>query len=147
VYVPRFQARNDDFEGKFGLKVSRPRIYVGLGYLFRNTNYEGGAFASQAHGVGGGLEKLPDLDQPFSLYGSVFYYPNVGTNQNQDLGNGSVGQVQYQILKYRVGATFNFGRGPVFLDLGYLGDRENNKLNASSDSSSQGPFAGLGIHF
>jgi len=147
VYVPSFQARNDDFEGRFGLKVADPRIYIGIGYLFRNTNYEGGAFETQMHGFGGGLDKLPDLDQPFSLYGSVFYYPSVTTNSNQNLGNGNFGEVQYRILKYKIGATVGVGKSPIFLDLGFLGDRENDKQNASGNNTLSGPYAGLGIHF
>jgi hypothetical protein len=146
-YVPRFQARDDDFAGTFDLKVADPRIYLGIGYLVRNTNYEGGTFEGPAQGFGGGIEKLPDIDQRFSIYGSVFYYPSVTTNSNQNVGNGALGAVQYRILKYRVGATFGLGGTPVFLDFGYLGDSENDKLNAPSNNAHQGPFAGLGVHF
>jgi hypothetical protein len=147
VYVPSFNARNDDFDGRFALKIADPRIYIGIGYIFRNTNYEGGAFATQAHGFGFGAEKLPDLDEPFSIYGSVYYYPYVTTNGSQYLGNGVFGEVQYRILKYTIGGTFNFGNSPVFLDFGYLGDRIMNKQNAPSDEQHNGPYAGLGIHF
>jgi len=147
VYVPTFNARDDDFDGRFGLKIADPRIYVGIGYIFRNTNYEGGAFATQAHGLGFGAEKLPDLDEPFSVYGSVYYYPFVTTNGNQNLGGGIFGAVQYRILKYSIGGTFNFGNSPLFLDFGYLGDRVYNKQNAPDDEQHNGPYAGLGIHF
>ncbi len=147
VNVPSFQARNDDFDGRFGLKVADPRIYIGVGYLFRNTNYEGGAFASQQHGVGFGVEKLPDLDQPFSIYGSVYYYPVVTTNSNQALGNGSFGAVQYRVLKYAVGGTFDFGTSPIYLDLGFLGENATVRQNGSSNEQYNGPYAGLGIHF
>ncbi len=35
--------------------------------------------------VGFGLEKLPDLNQALSFFGSVWYYPNVkGTSQCRD---------------------------------------------------------------
>lgn len=146
VYVPSFQARDDDFDGRFGLKIADPRIYIGVGYIFRNTNYEGGAFETQNHGFGGGIEKLPDLDEPFSLYGSVFYYPSVMTNSGQNLGNGQFGVVSYRVLKYNVGGTFSFGNSPVYLDFGYLGDRVNNRDNAYNSQHS-GPYAGLGIHF
>jgi len=144
VYVPSFQARDDDFDGRFGLKIADPRIYIGVGYLFRNSNYEGGAFETQQHGLGGGIAKLPDLDEPFSIYGSVFYYPSVVTNSGQNLGNGAFGQVSYRVLKYSVGGTFNFGRGPLYLDFGYLGDRVNNKAN-SYDSVHGGPYDGCEV--
>ncbi|MFY9779416.1 MAG: copper amine oxidase N-terminal domain-containing protein [Candidatus Baltobacteraceae bacterium] len=147
TYVPAFSARNDDFEGRFALKVADPRIYIGIGYLFRNTNYEGGAFPSQQSGLGFGAEKLPDLDRSFSLYGSVYYYPIVTTNGNQNLGGGNTGQVQYRVLKYNVGGTVDFGKSPLFLDFGYLGDQGSDKQNASSNFTNNGPYAGLGVHF
>jgi hypothetical protein len=147
VYAPSFQARDDDFDGRFGLKIADPRIYIGIGYLFRNSNYEGGAFQTQIHGLGGGIEKLPDLETPFSLYGSVYYYPSATTNAAQDLGNGTFGQVQYRILKYNIGGTLDLAKTPIYLDFGYLGDRINDKQNAASDETHQGPYAGLGIHF
>ena len=147
VTVPSFQARNDDFDGRFGLKVADPRIYIGIGYLFRNTNYEGGAFPTQQHGLGFGVEKLADLDEPFSIYGSLYYYPIVTTNSAQDLGNGSFGEVQYRVLKYAVGGTFDFGNSPIYLDLGFLGEHTTVKQNAPADEQYSGPYAGLGIHF
>ncbi len=146
VLVPQFQARDDDFDGRFGLKIADPRIYIGVGYIFRNSNYEGGAFAGQEHGFGGGIEKLPDLDQRASVYFSVFYYPNVTTNGNQDLGFGNTGAVAVRILKYAAGLTFNLANSPVFLDLGIVGDKVYNKQNAY-DETHLGPQAGLGIHF
>ena len=146
VFVPRFRARDEDLDGRFGLKVADPRIYLAVAYLFRNTNFEGGAFPTQQHGVGFGAEKLPDLDQPFSLYGSVYYYPIISTNASQNLGGGNFGQVQYRDLTYAVGATVRLVN-PLYLDLGYLGDRGYNKQNAPSDFTHAGPYAGLGLHF
>jgi hypothetical protein len=147
VYAPSFQARFDDFDGRFGLKVADPRIYIGVGYIFRNTNYEGGAFPTQQHGVGFGVEKLPDLDEPFSIYGSIYYFPAVSTNSSQNLGNGTLGEVQYRVLKYDVGGTFDFGSSPIYADLGFLGERSTVKENASTGESYSGPYAGLGVHF
>ena len=63
-------------DGRLGLKVVDPRIYIGIGYLSRSENY---GYPRQG-GFGFGTEKLPDLDQPFSVYGSVWYYPNVSAN-------------------------------------------------------------------
>lgn len=146
VFVPSFRARDEDLDGRFGLKVADPRIYLAVAYLFRNTNFEGGAFPTQQHGVGFGAEKLPDLDRAFSLYGSADYYPNISTNASQNFGDGTFGQVQYRDLKYAVGGTFRLA-SPLYLDLGYLGDRGYNKQNAPSDFTHNGPYAGLGLHF
>jgi hypothetical protein len=147
VYVPSFSARDDDFNGRFALKIADPRIYIGIGFLFRNTNYEGGAFETQSHGFGFGFEKLPDLDEPFSIYGSIYFYPFVSTNSAQYLGGGVFGSVQYRILRYAIGGTFDFGNSPLYLDVGYAGDRVDVKENAPIDQSHNGPYAGLGIHF
>jgi hypothetical protein len=147
VYVPSFTARDDDFDGRFALKIADPRIYIGIGYIFRNTNYEGGAFETQQHGFGFGVEKLPDLDEPFSIYGSIYFYPLVTTNAAQYLGSGVFGSVQYRILRYAIGGTFDFGNSPLYLDVGYAGDRVDVKENAPVDQTHNGPYAGLGIHF
>jgi len=147
VYVPAFDARDDDFDIRFALKIGDPRIYVGIGYEFRNTNYEGVAFPTQQHGLGVGVEKLPDLDQAFSLYGSMYYYPSLTTNGSQNIGDGTFGQVQYRYLKYNVGLTLDLGHSPLFFQGGYLGDRGYNKQNAPSDFNHEGPYAGLGVHF
>ncbi len=146
VFVPQFEARDDDFDGRFGLKIADPRIYIGVGYIFRNSNYEGGAFPTQEHGVGGGIEKLPDLDQRFSVYFSTYYFPNVTTGDNNNLGNGYFGNVAVRILKYAVGGVFNLANSPIFIDVGYVGDKVYNKQNAYDETHS-GPQAGIGIHF
>jgi hypothetical protein len=146
VLVPQFEARDDDFDGRFGLKIADPRIYIGVGYIFRNSNYEGGAFAGQEHGIGGGIEKLPDLNQRFSVYFSAYYYPNVQTNNFQNLGGGAQGQVSFRILKYAGGLVFNLADSPIFIDIGYVGDKVNYKQNGYN-ATHGGPQAGLGIHF
>jgi hypothetical protein len=55
--------------------------------------------------------------------------------------------LDYQILKYQVGGDLTFKNSPVYLDFGYLGDRETNKVNAPSNATHNGPYAGLGVHF
>lgn len=142
TFVPGFTARDSDFDGRFGLKVADPRIYVGVGYLYRTTNYG----YPRLNGFGFGAEKLPDLNQPFSLYGSVWYYPNA-KGDFTDPGTGIGYRLAYNILKYQVGGTVNFGNSPVFLDLGWMGDNGKNKTNAPGDFSKNGPYLGLGIKF
>jgi hypothetical protein len=147
AFVPAFDGRDDDVDARFALKVANPRIYIGIGYEFRNTNYEGGAFPTQQHGLGVGVEKLPDLEQAFSLFGSMYYYPSLTTDGAQNLGDGTFGAVEYRYLKYNVGLTLDLGHSPLFLEGGYLGDHGYDKQNAPSDFAHQGPYAGLGIHF
>jgi hypothetical protein len=141
TFVPAFTAREQDFDGRLALKVADPRIYIGVGYLYRTGNYGYPALK----GFGFGAEKLPDLNQAFSLYGSAWYYPNVKGNFTDPLGNQF--NLAYNMLKYQIGGTVKFGSSPVFLDLGYLGETAKNKSNAPSNTSVNGPYVGLGIKF
>ena len=148
VFVPAFTVRDYDFDGRFGLKVADPRLYVGIGYMYRTGNYG----YPKLSGLGFGAEKLPDLDQPFSIYGSVWYYPNVRGTYTVCCGAaaGSNLALAYNILKYQLGGTFNFGNpatSPLFLDFGFLGDRGQNKTNAPSAFTHNGAYVGLGLHF
>jgi Copper amine oxidase N-terminal domain len=143
VYVPGFRATDTDIDGRFALKVADPRLYVGVGYLSRSENY---GYPRQG-GVGFGVEKLPDLDQPFSVYGSVWYYPDVSASFTSASANG---QFSYRALKYEVGGTYvlgSFSGIGIFIDGGYLGDSYRSKSLAPSDSTHNGPYVGLGLKF
>jgi hypothetical protein len=100
----------------------------------------------QSWGFGG--EKLPDLNQPLSFFGSVWYYPNVkGTYSNVAAApiNPLSYNLAYNILKYQVGVDYVIGNSPVFIDLGWMGDNWSNKQNAPINRTYNGPFAGLGF--
>ncbi|MDQ2680392.1 MAG: hypothetical protein M3Y21_05135, partial [Candidatus Eremiobacteraeota bacterium] len=142
TFVPAFTVRDYDFDGRLGLKVADPRLYVGVGYMYRGNN----AGYPRLRGVGFGAEKLPDLNQSFSIYGSAWYYPNVKGNFSDPAGNTF--SLAYNILKYQVGGTFTLGEHiPLFIDFGFLGDRGQNKTNAPSAFSENGPYVGLGLKF
>lgn len=146
VPVPSFTARDTDFDGRLGLKVADPRIYIGVGYLHREENY---GYPKQ-NGWGFGVEKLPDLDQPFSIYGSVWYYPNVWGNFTYPAGTplaGATDKLESRFLKYQIGGTVSLGNTGLFLDLGWLGDTINNKNLMPSNANHAGGYLGLGIHF
>jgi len=150
AYVPSFYAKEDDVDAKFALKIADPRIYIGVGGFFKHYNYLGYPSLS---GVGAGIEKLPDLDRSFSLYGGAWYYPTVtGTYTyptSTYLGelSGSNVKLSYSVLKYQVGATVGLGKSPLYLDLGYAGERFGAGPNAPSDTQVSAPFAGLGLRF
>jgi hypothetical protein len=141
TFVPAFTAREQDFDGRLGLKVMDPRIYIGIGYISETTNYG----YPRINSFGFGAEKLPDLNQAFSLYGSLWYYPNAKGTFTNPSGNNF--NLAYNILKYQVGATVVFGSSPIFLDLGFLGERDDAKSNAPISATYNGPFVGLGIKF
>jgi hypothetical protein len=148
--VPSFTARDTDFDGRLGLKIASPRIYIGVGYLHREENY---GYPKQ-NGFGFGAEKLPDLDQPLSVYGSIWYYPSISGNFTFPAGSvppglppGSVDKFQQRFLKYQVGGTLSLGNSGLFLDAGFLGDSIKGKNLSPSDASHAGGYVGLGIKF
>ena len=145
TFVPAFTAKDTDVDARLGLKVADPHIFVGVGYLWRTTNY---GYPRQ-NGIGYGLEKLPDLNQTFSLYGSAYYYPNLRGTCGTDVCPLGPFDLSYRVLKYQIGATVNIGGAnfPLFLDFGFLGDDGRNKSNAPVDFTHNGPYVGLGIHF
>jgi hypothetical protein len=150
AYVPGFYAKENDVDAKFALKVADPRVYIGIGGFFKKYDYLGYPSLS---GVGGGIEKLPDLDSSFSLYGSAWYYPTVSGSYRYPtsayLGalSGSKIDLQYAVLKYEVGATIGLGKSPFYVDLGYEGETFHARENAPSDTQIASPFAGLGFRF
>jgi hypothetical protein len=139
-FVPSFTALEYDYDVRAGIKVTGPRIYGAVSYLTRGGNLE-----PRQHGLGYGIEKLADVDQNFSLHGSVFFYPNVG-GQYSVAGAGSNG-VSYREVRYTIGASIQPNHSPVFVDAGFLGDRSKPRTDAPIGFNHQGPYVGLGIHF
>jgi len=60
TFVPAFSARDTDVDARLAIRVLKPRVYIGVGYLWRSTNYG----YPNMNGVGFGIEKLPDLNEP-----------------------------------------------------------------------------------
>jgi hypothetical protein len=149
AYVPAFTAQDRDFDARLGLRVASPRVYIAASYLWRSFDYLG--YPTQ-HGVGFGIEKLPDLSEPFSVYGSVYDYPSVsGTYTGPTstlLGtlSGATFVWQYRVVKYEIGLTYSPRGTPLFLEAGWLGDKGTGKLNAPADYSHTALFLGAGVH-
>ena len=139
--VPAFTAKDTDVDARLGIKVADPRIYIGVGYLFRSTNYG----YPRLNGVGFGAEKLPDLNQALSWFGSAYYYPNTKGNFTDPSGN--VYTLSYNFLKYQIGFDYVFGNSPIFIEAGWQGLSGTNKTNAPVNYTANGPFAGIGIKF
>ena len=140
-FVPAFTQTEYDQDVRAGIKVTGPRIYGAVSYLTRGGN----SGEPRQHGVGYGIEKLADVDQNFSLHGSVFFYPNVG-GQYALGGAGSYGE-SFRVVRYLIGASIVPNHSPVFLDAGYIGDRSNVRTDAPVGFNHQGPYVGLGLHF
>jgi len=152
TYVPGFQVVDNDIDARFGLKVVDPRVYIGVGYLWHteNTGYP------VLHGVGFGLEKLPDLDHAFSIYGSVYYYPSAAGNYTFSATAPSPAfasttqSLSYRDLMYQGGLTYSLGSFTgfgVFLDANYTGDKMTAKSLAPVDSSHSAATVGIGFKF
>jgi len=141
AYVPSFVARDTDVDGNFGIGIANPKIFLVGSYIDRYSNYG----YPRLTGVGGGLEKLSNFDQPIDIYGSILYYPQITGDYTDIFGNGQ--KLQYRMLKYQVGVTVNVPKTPLFLDFGYLGDHGTEKLNAPSNFDENSLFGGLGLHF
>lgn len=142
AYVPAFVGRDTFTELHAGYKIFNPRVYVGIGWEFNayNQGYP------DLTGFGFGAEKLPDLDQVVSWYGSYYYYPNTrGTYSglNQSL------PIQYSLQTYKIGGTWTFTKNsPLWFDLGYAGNRGNAKADAVTPGyTHNGLYAGFGFNF
>jgi hypothetical protein len=130
-------------DGRLGLKVADPRIYIAVSYLARWGNY---GYPRQS-GIGFGLEKLPDLNETISAFGSAYYYPQIkGTCDVAACPTGPF-DLEYRVLRYEVGLTLSIPGTPVFIEGGWMGDSGRNKINAPGDFTHNAGFVGLGIHF
>jgi len=149
AYVPALTAQENEGDVRLGFKIFDPRVYLGAGYLSKTYNYLG---VPRLSGAGVGVSKLPDLDQPLSLEGSVWYYPRISGNYTYPttplLGSlsGQTIPLTYTYWKYRGGATVRLGSA-LFFDVGVAGERANAGTNAPSNTTVNAPYAGLGIHF
>jgi hypothetical protein len=147
LWVPQFQAIDSDASVRAGIEILRPRIYVAGAYLWSSNNYG----YPKMQGGGFGLEKLPDLDKAFSLFGSVYYFPTVSGNFT-DPTTGTIFNVQDRFLQYQAGITYNlpFGFGKntgIFIEAGFMGNQTINKQFLPSNGHESGGFGGIGIHF
>jgi hypothetical protein len=135
--------QDNEVDARFGIRVAQPRIYVAVGYLWLSNNYG----YPNMNNVGFGLEKLPDLNHALSLFGSIFYYPNVNGNivTGNQFGVPTSFNLSYNILRYQAGVNYVIGNSPIFVEAGWMGDSWTNKQNAPINRSYNGPFAGLGI--
>jgi hypothetical protein len=148
TFVPAFIARQYEGDARLGLKVLDPRIYIGIGYLWQSGNYG----YPKLGNFGVGVEKLPDLNQGFTWYGSFYYYPNVQGNGTACLALGCTTPtpytLAYNVARWDFGGAFTFGPNvPVYLEFGFLGSNGKNKQNAPIGYSYTGAYGGLGLKF
>ncbi len=143
--VPAFTAVDTDVDGRIGIGIGIPKVYLVGSYLSRWTNY---GYPKQT-GFGGGVELVPNLTNLISLYGSAIYYPTIGGTYTVTSGpqTGTAFKVQYRLFRYVGGVALSIPSTPIFLEGGVVGDNGSNQSNAPIGFTHQGFFAGLGIHF
>jgi hypothetical protein len=147
VWVPQFQAIDSDASVRLGVQIANPRIYIAGAYLWTANNYG----YPKLTGAGFGIEKLPDLDKPLSLFGSAYYYPQISGNFN-DPTTGVGYNVQARFLQYQAGITYSvpfdlFKHSGIFIEGGYMGNATTNKQFLPGNGHESGAFGGIGIHF
>jgi hypothetical protein len=138
--VAAFNVVDYNMDARWGIRVANPRIYIGVGYMWKSNN------AGYPHlgNIGFGAEKLPDLNEPFSVYGSIWYYANVKGNYSNPSGSWTLA---YNVLKYEIGVDYAFSQSPIFLEIGLLGENDSNKINAPVSRSDFAGYIGLGLKF
>jgi hypothetical protein len=145
AFTPVFKAQQSSLDARLLYKVADPRIYVGAGYIHTANNYG----YPQLNGLGGGIEKLPDLKKGINFFGSAFYYPAASGNYTimnpASINAGKTYRQQYQILKYDVGLALAIERSPLYLYGGVNGERYTAKQNAPIGQQHDGPYIGLGV--
>ncbi len=137
TFVPSFDVKDTDIDGRIGVGLPFPRIFVGASYITRYGNY---GYPRQ-QGFGAGLEKIPDFEGGFAPFGSFYYYPQVGAGST----------LRYSMYKYEAGLALGLKKQtgiPLFIEGSYLGDRGFGKLNYPGPGFSHNGFAvGVGLHF
>lgn len=140
---------DDNVDARFGVGIAKWKVYVAGSYVWFANNY---GYPS-LEGVGFGGERLPDLTQFISFFGSVYYYPQISGNASINVptrAGGTATQtlaLQYNFLKYVAGVTFAIPKMPIFIEAGWRGDSWTAKQNAPASRTYNGPFAGLGVKF
>jgi hypothetical protein len=147
TFVPAFSPIDGDVSARLGVKVANPRIYVAAAYMVTSNNYG----YPRTHGLGYGVEKLPDLDRPLSFFASYYFYPE---NEGGfiDPASGANFLMQYRFQQYQAGITYNlpfaaFKTGGIFFEAGFMGNQSTNKQFLPANGHESGGFAGFGIHF
>jgi len=137
-------------EARGGVAIPGLGVYAGLGYV--NENF-GGTTSLSANGLGIGFEKLTEIRAPFTYYFRAFYYPNLSSSAIQSVdavtGLTTSQSVSFKLLRYGIGTVINFGRSPLYFNLGTTYNQETIKgfPTGRSDNTRSIQYAGLGLRF
>ncbi len=141
--VQSFTVSNYLGAAHLGINFFFPHVFMDIGYLWIGNN----AGYPSIKGQGTGLEVVPNLDHPFSVYGNWTYYGNVSGTTSPSFTGGNAIKFAYIVTRYDLGATYSFQNIPLFIEAGYKGDAWHARFNAPSSVTDGGPYVGLGLHF
>ena len=141
--VPAFTVRNYLGAAHLGINFFFPRVFMDIGYLWTGNN----AGYPWIKGQGTGLELVPNLDRPFSVYGNWTYYGNVSGTTSPSFTGGTATKFAYILTRYDIGATYSFSNVPLFVEAGFKGDAWHARFNAPGNATDGGPYVGIGLHF
>jgi len=142
TFVPRTAITDQQYDGRIGIKLLDPRLYLGVSYLekYNSVGYP------RVRGLGLGVEKLADKEGPVSVFFSTYYYPNLTGQYRRTTGApGSLG-LTYRLFKYDVGLAIAPQLSPIFINAGLLGDRTTARNSAPANESHITPYVGVGFH-
>jgi hypothetical protein len=142
-FVPVFQARQTDVDGRLEYQIVKPRIDIAGSYINIWNNYG----YPRLTGGGFGLDKLPDFTPALGWYGSFLYYPSIKGAYTVPSGPaaGTTFNQQYQLYKYDIG--IDYAPSAIYVILGFNGDRYTTKSAAPVNQTHAGPYLGLGVKF
>jgi len=144
-YIPRTNERDTDLDGRVGYRIAKPRIYLVITYVGRESSFN----FPGLNGVGFGLEKLPDYEKRFTFYASGFYVPSLQgkfTIYNRTTGATNIYQLTERDIRYQAGLMFApLKSTPAFVDLGVIGDGVHGSDADPGSSTHFSGYAGIGL--
>lgn len=144
LYTGAFGIRDTDVSYRAGVQLTGPKVYLAGAYLEQRST----SGYPNLRGYGLGIEKLPDLNQILSLYLSYYYYPTVKADYYLPGAPNTTYRLSYHVSQYDFGVALKPStHSPIFVDLGYLGDKNKRGENAPANITRNGPFVGLGVNF
>ena len=139
TFVPAFIGRDYDFDARLGIRVLKPRIYLGSDTC--------GARTIRLSAIGTSVEASKNC--PTSTTSSRGTAA-LSTTRREGHYAATVGLrmsvrplhvTSYDVLKYDIGVDYSFQGIPLFIEGGFLGDRGWNNNAAPIGFSESGPYA------
>jgi hypothetical protein len=143
VYVNAAQFREQDVIVNSSLiGLGNSINYIATSALLRSNNY---GYPNLSAGFGIGAERLPDMRKKADISGYFYYYPEL--HGKYTLPNGSQVNLRYKAAVWRITGDLKVPKSPLFLQLGFIGDRSLVKENAPSNSTHSSLTLGFGGRF